>query len=217
MQITDTIRETRQLIVEYGAELYQRRLTDVTGGNISARIGDIVLMTPTLAGRKFHWKLRPEQILILDPNGNKLEGDGEISSEGKTHLTLLQRYYPDGTAVIHTHARNMLVFCAAEKPMPPVLNAAMKFGEIQQVADAPSGTQQLADNIADAMRDQIDRVRKQAAAVMAPRHGLFVLAKDLPSAFDATERLDCNAYCILMGRSLFDASVAKVIGYVDQE
>ena len=37
---------------------------------------------------------------------------------------------------------------------------------------------------------------------MAPRHGLFVLAKNLYDAFDVTERIDTNAYCLLMGKTL---------------
>ena len=37
---------------------------------------------------------------------------------------------------------------------------------------------------------------------MAPWHGLFVVGKDLDAAFDLTERIDTNAYCILMSRLL---------------
>jgi len=44
----------------------------------------------------------------------------------------------------------------------------------------------------------------QAAAVMAPWHGLFAAGKDLYSVLDAVERIEVNARCILMGRILLD-------------
>ena len=47
-----------------------------------------------------------------------------------------------------------------------------------------------------------EAIRKYAAAVIAPWHGLFVAGKDLDAAFDLTERIDTNAYCLLMSRLL---------------
>jgi L-fuculose-phosphate aldolase len=182
--------------------MYERFLTDAAGGNISARIGDRIVMSPRYAGSKWHWQLRPEQYLILDLDGHKLEGDGDVSREYRVHKTLLNEFYPDGAAVVHGHARNVLVFCAAQKPIPPVLYQTDKFGVIGHVPDAPAHSQDLADNIAAAIRPQADRVRKGAAAVMAPRHGLFVLGKDLESAYDSADRIENNAYCVLMSKLL---------------
>ncbi len=201
--MTDRHQAMRKLIVKFGAELYDRQLTDVAGGNISVRVDDRVLMTPTRAGNLHHWRLRPEQILTLDLEGRKLDGNGEISREAKVHLKLLNEFYPDGSAVVHGHARNVMVFCAAEASIPPVLHSTIRFGEIRQCLDAPSGTDALADNIAKVIRGQEERIRRQAALVMAPRHGLFALGKDLYAAFDAVQRVDTNAYCILMGQGLF--------------
>jgi ribulose-5-phosphate 4-epimerase/fuculose-1-phosphate aldolase len=79
-----------------------------------------------------------------------------------------------------------------------VLYATEKFGLIEHVADAPAHTAELAENIARAMQGQRERLRKQAAAVLAPKHGLFVLGRDLEAAFDAAERIEGNAYCVLM-------------------
>jgi L-fuculose-phosphate aldolase len=215
--MTDKFKDVRQLIVRFGAELYDRQLTDAAGGNISVRVDDRLLMTPTRAGSLYHWHLRPEQILMLDLKGRKLDGDGEISREAKVHLKLLNEFYPDGTAVVHGHARNVMVFCAAEASIPPVLYSSVRFGEIQQCVDAPSGTDALADNIAEVICGQEDRIRKQAALVMAPRHGLFALGKDLYAAFDAVQRADTNAYCLLMGRGLFKFRPLDHVSYEDTE
>ncbi|MGD0707022.1 MAG: class II aldolase/adducin family protein [Anaerolineaceae bacterium] len=198
----DQIQGFREMIASYGAEIYDRHLTDASGGNISVRVDDKIVMTPKKAGSVWHWKLRPQQVLILDLKGNKLEGEGEVSREVKVHLALLNEFYPEGTAVVHSHARNVLVFCAAEKPIPPVLYATSPFGVIEQCKDASSGTDDLARFVADKIREIGGVKTVKAAACMAPRHGLFVLAQNLYDAFDVTERIDTNAYCLLMGKTL---------------
>jgi len=198
----DRVDYTKQLITKIGNLMFQRSLTDLAGGNISVRIDDKIYMTPTLAGMMSFWELRTEQILTLDLKGNVLEGEGKLSREAKVHLVLLNEFYPDATAVIHAHSRNVLVFCAAEKPMPPVIVSVNKFGYIQQCVDAASGTDELANNVADAVRIQTNWKNNKSAPVMAPRHGLFVLSKDLNNALDSVERIDSNAYCIINGATL---------------
>jgi L-fuculose-phosphate aldolase len=194
--------EIRRMIVQYGEELYDRKLTDAAGGNISVRIDDIVLMTPRYAGNHHHWKLKLEQILTLDLEGNKLDGEGQISRETKVHIKLLNEFYPEGTAVVHAHARNVLVFCAAVKSIPPTLHATEKFGEIPQIPDEKAHSQELADAVAFGIRPQIEKLSRGGVAVMAPKHGLFVLAKDLNIGFDTVERIDTNAYCLLQRGNL---------------
>ncbi len=197
------IFEMRKKIAEVGSLMYARFLTDSAGGNISVRMGDVILMTPRYSGSVFRWQLRPENILVLDLEANKLDGEGRVSREVRVHRDLLTRFYPDGTAVVHGHARNALVFCAAERPIPSMLYATDKFGqEIGLVPDAPAHTQELADHICAAIEPQLDRVRKQAAVVLAPRHGVFVFAKDLDSGYDALERVEVSAYCALMSQLL---------------
>ncbi|MDA1372780.1 MAG: class II aldolase/adducin family protein [Proteobacteria bacterium] len=200
--MADKAQEAKKLLVHLGKLMFDRHLTDSAGGNISIRIEDKVLMTPTYAGGHYHWDLNTDQILTLDLEGNRLGGKGEVSREAKVHLALLGEFYPEGNAVVHSHARNVLVFCAADKPMPPVLYATRKYGIIPQCVDAASGTDNLASNIADSVRHQSNWVKNRAAPVMAPRHGLFVLGTSLLDAFDATERIDTNAYCILAGSHL---------------
>lgn len=194
------IMETRARIAELGALMFDRQLLDAGGGNLSARVGDVVCLSPRYSGQLHRWRLKPEQVLVVDLKGNKLDGNGDISREAKAHLTLHNTFADAGAAVMHTHSRNVLVFCAMARPMPPVLEQTLKFGEIPVVDYAPAHSQQLADNIANALRGQEDRIRKQAAAAIAPWHGLFVMAKDLDFAFDAVERIDNNAYILLMSQ-----------------
>jgi len=198
------LHEARELVAQVGKIMLQRNLTDLAGGNISMRVDDKIAMSPSYAGTRKFWRLKPEEVLVLDLEGNLLEGDGKISREAPVHLKLLNSFYPQGTAVIHSHARNVMVFCAARQVIPPVLEYAYKFGEIRLAEYARGGVQnrQLAENVYKALCGQEDRMAKQAAAVLVPWHGLFAAGKDLYSVLDAIERIDVNASCILMGRIL---------------
>jgi len=194
------INEMRARIAEIGALMYDRRLTDAAGGNISARVDDVICLSPRYSGQRHRWQLKPEDVLVVDMQGNKLDGAGDISRESKAHFTLYREFGEAGSAVIHAHARNVLVFCAMGRPIPMVLEQTLKFGEVPVVEYAPAHSQQLADNIVGALRGHEDRIRKQAAAAIAPWHGLFVMGKDLDMAYDAVERIDGNAYIVLMSQ-----------------
>jgi ribose 5-phosphate isomerase B len=198
----EVISETRRKIAETGKLVFGRHLTDAAGGNISVRVGDKVCITPRYSGSKRHWQLEPNQVLISDLDGNKFEGDGDISREAKVHYRLYKEF-PDGTAVLHSHPRHVMVFVASGQPIEPIFEATLKFGTIPVVNKfAPAHSEKLADFIAEAMQGKDEAIRKYAVAVMAPWHGLFVIGKDLDAAFDLTERIDTNAYAILMSRLL---------------
>lgn len=210
----DLISQTRNKIAETGKLVFERHLTDAAGGNISVRVGDSVCITPRYSGSKRHWQLRPNQVLVSDLSGNKLEGDGEVSRESKVHFRLYQEFL-DATAVLHSHPHNVMPFVAAGQPIEPVLEATLKFGTIPVTNYAPAHSEHLADEIVSLMRGKEEQIRKYATAVIAPWHGLFVVAKDIDAAFDLTERIDTNAYCILMSRLLSqgeptDAKTTKI-------
>jgi len=203
--MTDIISETRQRVAETGRLLFERNLTDAAGGNISARAGDVLCMSPRYSGSRYHWHLQPEDVLLVDLDGNKLAGEGEISREAHSHFRLMHDF-PDGGAVIHAHPRNVMVFAMARQPIHPVLEGTLKFGEVKVSSYAPAHSSKLADYLAEAFAGQEAAILKQAAAVIGPWHGLFVIGKDLDAAFDAVERIDTNAYAILMNRLLSGVS-----------
>ena len=199
---SDLITQTRRKIADTGRRVFERHLTDAAGGTISVRVGDSVCITPRYSGSRRHWQLQPHQVLFSDLAGNKLDGDGDISRESKVHYKLYQEF-PDAQAILHSHPRHVMVFVASGQPIEPVLEATLKFGTIPVVDKfAPAHSEKLADFIAEAMQGRDEAIRKYATAVMAPWHGLFVVGKDLDAAFDLTERIDTNAYCILMSRLL---------------
>jgi len=201
--MTEPVEMMRKRIAELGRLMFDRFLTDTAGGNISARVGDLVCITARHCGSKYQWRVRPEQVLISDLEGNKIDGDGELSREAKVHLRLLNDF-PDGKAIVHCHPRHVMVFAMLARPIPPVLEGTLKLGTIPVAQYAPAHGGKLAEHVAAALHGEEEKIRKFAAAVIAPYHGLFVLSKDLETAFDAAERIEVNAHCILEWSSAFN-------------
>ncbi len=199
--MSENLLAVRTHIAELGRLLYQRGLTDTAGGNISARAGNCVCMTPKYAGGKSHWDLRPVQVLVLTPGGEKLEGEGEVSREALVHLRLYELFVSAG-AVVHSHAPNTLVFGAIGRPIPPVLEYVQRLGPVGLARYAPTHTAALAANVAEALEGYGRQADPYAAATIVPGHGLFVVARDLDTAFDISERIEITARTVLLGAML---------------
>jgi L-fuculose-phosphate aldolase len=196
----EAIAATRARIVRIGKLLFKRHLTDAGGGNISVRVGDVLCLTPRYSGSQRQWQLEPEDVLVVDMDRNILDGKGQLSRETNVHFRLHSEFGEFGTAVIHAHARNLLVFASLNQPLPPILEGTRKFGVTPVIDYAPAHSIKLAENVANSIRGREARIKNHAAAVIAPWHGVFLMGRDLDAAFDAVERLDTNAYCLLMGR-----------------
>ncbi len=207
--MSQAVQDMRAKIAKFGAMLYDRRLTDAAGGNISAFVDGVVCLSPRFSGSKRQWQLKPEDVLVLDLDMNILEGTGQISRESKAHFGLYKEFGHIGTGVVHAHARNLLVFAATSTPMPPVLEATRKFGVTPVIEYAPAHSGKLAERIIASVRGREERIKVQAVGTIAPWHGLFVIGKDLDAAFDAVERFDNNAYIIMMSRLLVGADQAE--------
>jgi len=184
-------------IICAGKRLFERRLLDMAGGNISVRSGDTIYITTRYSGSQRHWQNKPEDIISGSVHNDELLDNPRFSREGKAHLAIC-RNFPDVTGIVHAHPFHILPFCAAARPIEPVLEQTEKFGTIKVVKYAPAHGAELAQNIVDGLLGQDERIKKQAAAVLMPRHGIMVAGRDLMAAVDALERIDWNAYCILV-------------------
>ena len=92
---TEDFDELKEHVKDYSPErmaeicrlAYDRKLLDSAGGNLTVRAGERVYMSRSYAGAKQQWRLRPEEFLVLDREGNILAGEGEISREGAVHTS----------------------------------------------------------------------------------------------------------------------------------
>lgn len=188
-------------IVYVARLMFEQRLTDISGGNVSVADSGQIYITPRFAGSQQHWRVDPSEILSAPIDNDELFSHPRCSRESKVHLAVY-RNFPDVGAVIHAHPFHVLPFVVAERPISPVLESTQKFGVIDLVEAAPAHSQQLADNVVAGLRGKEANIRKQAAAVLLPQHGIVVAGKDLLATVDALERIDWQAWCILASRWL---------------
>jgi L-fuculose-phosphate aldolase len=166
-----------------------RRLADEglvlgTAGNLSARDGEQVAITPTGATLS---ELEPEQVTVVDLNGNVLDGQLEPSSELDLHLGVYRRYQP--AAVVHTHAPMATALSCVLEELPCVHYQMLLLGGTVRVARyATFGTPELAESVIDALEDR-------TAALMA-NHGAIASGADLDAAVEASLLLEwaCTVY-----------------------
>lgn len=179
----------RKQLVSYAKLMFDRKLTNTAGGNISIRVGENeFLMTPTLMSQRFHCELKPNQILLLDQNENVIEGDGKVTREVNMHMACYQEN-PDIKCVLHAHAPKSLFFAVNLDEMPNLTEASQKLGRIIRLAYAPSTTPELAETV----RKQIKEDMSIPKAYLLSHHGVLITNSNLEKAFDMLERLEWNA------------------------
>jgi L-fuculose-phosphate aldolase len=195
------MKNIQEQICEAGRILFEKRLTDMAGGNLSARVGDLVYMSPRYAGSRFHWNLYPQDLVSGLWEDDEIARQANFSREGWSHL-YIYRHFPDVQAVIHAHPFHVMPFAAQCLPMEPVLEATQKFGVIRLTKAAPAHTRDLAEHVLEAMQGQEAKMLKQAAVVLIPHHGIICAGKEFHLTLDAVERVNTNAYCLLAGKTL---------------
>ena len=96
------LEELKKQVYEANMELPRRGLITYTWGNVSGidRESGYFVIKPS--GVDYD-KLKPEDMVVMDLEGNKIEGDYKPSSDTPTHLELYKKY-PDIGGVVHTHS-----------------------------------------------------------------------------------------------------------------
>ncbi len=173
----------RTEIVEYGKRLVTSKLTKGTGGNLSIFNRDINLMAITPSGIDY-FMIKPEDVVVLDLDGNIVDGDKTPSSEVEMHRIFYSNR-EDIDAIIHTHTMYATTLACLNWPLPPVHYMVALAGlNVRCAKYATYGTKELAKNAYEAMKDRY--------AVLLANHGLLAGAKDLANAFNITEEIE---YC----------------------
>jgi ribulose-5-phosphate 4-epimerase/fuculose-1-phosphate aldolase len=189
-------KEMRSHMVALGAALYNRGLTPGRTGNLSVRVGDKIMITPTNAclGR-----LDPERLAITSLDGEHIEGD-KPSKELVLHQALY-RNHPMCAAVAHLHSTSAVaVSCLPDldvrDALPPLTPYfVMRVGRLPVVDYAAPGSAELKDAFAQAS--------EHSRAVLLRHHGSLVTASTLDGAVDAVEEIEETArlHLLLEGRS----------------
>ena len=185
--------DVRLEICRVGRSLFERGYVHATAGNISVRLADGYLITPTDACLGF---LRPEHLSRIGADGAQQSGD----PASKT-LALHRRIYAsdeDAHCVIHTHSTHLVALTlagawSADDVLPPITPYyVMKVGHVPLIEYQCPGDPTAAERVAQA----IERFRGRGTAIRAvllERLGPTVWHRDPSSAMATLEELEETA------------------------
>ena len=186
-----TEQELRHQIVEQARSLFMRGYSSGSAGNISVRLDNGFLITPTNSS---FGRLEPERLSRLDREGRHRDGD-KPSKEWVVHRAMYLARNLAG-AVIHLHAPNcMAVACLVgldpESVLPPLTPYfVMRIGRLPLVPYFRPVDPGLADAVG---RRAID-----THAMLLAHHGMIVCERDLAAAVNVAEELEETARLFLM-------------------
>ncbi len=177
-------------LVQLLLELPKNHLVVWTGGNVSARDPQSGLVVIKPSGVRYE-HLTGEKMVVLDLEGNILEGDLKPSSDTASHL-YIYRNRPDVGGIVHTHSRYATAFAAVGRPIPVYLTAqADEFGgEIPCAGFALIGSEEIG-------RQVIEQIGK-SSAVLLKNHGVFAIGKNAESAVKAAVMVEDIAATVWM-------------------
>ncbi len=193
--------ELKRTVLEIAALVWERRLSDAAGGNISVREGDTVCITPKLMGYRLRWHITEQDLALTTLSGEVREGPAEITREGLLHLGIY-RAFDEAHAVIHAHPYWTNVFVAKARPIVPTLETTQKFGTIECIEETRGYSKELAEKVIAHFATKRELLRQSALMVILPRHGIVAAGRDMNACFDIVDRIESECRCQILGKLL---------------
>ena len=181
--------EKRKEVIKYSIKLNTTNLSPLRSGNISVRSEEDgiqgFLITPS--GKKYD-SLKEDDIVFVSNDGNH-DTNLKPSSEWRFHKDIYLKK-PDAKAIVHAHSPHATAVSAHGKDIPAFhYMIALAGGDSIKCAKyATFGTQELSDNIINALEDR--------KACFMSNHGQVAFGENLESAFELAEELEniCHQY-----------------------
>jgi ribulose-5-phosphate 4-epimerase/fuculose-1-phosphate aldolase len=184
-------QKLREALVERGRSLFDRGYAHGSSGNLSVRVDDGILVTPTGSSLG---RLDPARIAKVDANGVHVTGDPP-SKEAFLHLAMYAER-PRANAIVHLHctcavAVSCLTHADPRNVLPPLTAYhVMRVGTLPLVPYFRPGDRALAE--------AVRRVAAKHRAVLLANHGPVVSGKSLDDAVDSAEELEQTAKLALL-------------------
>ena len=187
-------RAIKEEIVAVGRKLWLRNYVDGNGGNISCRLSDeYILCTPTLVSKG---DLTPDDICLVDMNGNQVAGKRRSTSELKLHIEIFKAQ-PKARACVHAHPPYATAYSIVGKvpPLCVIPEAEIFIGMVALASYETPGTREVAEKIIPLVADH--------NTILLANHGIITWADSVTHAEWFVEVVD--NYC----RTL---TIAKQLG-----
>ncbi|WP_329069590.1 class II aldolase/adducin family protein [Streptomyces sp. NBC_01429] len=174
----DTTEEAWRELVSTARRTAAEGLVVGTSGNVSVRVGDLVLVTPSAVP---YDRLTPEDTVAVDLEGRQVLGELVPTSELPLHLAVYRE--TDALAVVHTHAVHATAVSTLLPELPLIHYMAAAFGGPVRVAPyALYGSAELAAHMLEALRGR--------TGCLLGNHGTVTYGASLDQAYDRTAQLE---------------------------
>jgi L-fuculose-phosphate aldolase len=187
------VQQLKEAICEIGDRIYKRGYAAANDGNITVRLNESeVLCTPTMCCKGF---LRPDDICLVDMEGNQLAGRKKRSSEALLHLEIMKSR-PDVQSVVHCHPPHATAFAVAREPIPQAVLPEVEFflGEVPIAPYETPGSKGFAETILPFV--------KQSNAIILANHGTVSYGDSVERAYWLTEILDSYCRVLILARQI---------------
>jgi len=188
---------TREAFCRFCRFLYDRHFVSASGGNLSARAGGEILVTPS--GASFR-DMTPEMVVALDEEGTVLGGSNP-TKDLEVHLGIL-RLRPEIRVVCHVHGPSLIALSTLLDPgsdvLPPLTPGFVYFVHpLPMIPFAVPGTKSLTDAALAHFREP------RRSALLLQNHGLITVGRDFQEAVNVAEEVDeaARIYLITGGRA----------------
>lgn len=185
--------DLRRHIVDIGRLMYQKGWVAANDGNISARLdSERILATPTGVSKG---RMREEDLIVCDMEGNRLEGTRERTSEILMHLTIYGMR-ADVMAVVHAHPPVATGFAVAGRALDQALlpEVIVNLGCVPLASYGLPGTCELSETLRPFIPDY--------DALLMANHGAVAYGADLERAFFNMETVEHVARITLIAELL---------------
>ena len=191
------IHRMKQEICEIGDRIYKKGFAAANDGNITYRVSENeVLCTPTMHSKGF---LKPDDICLIDMQGNQIAGSKKRSSEALLHLEIMKAR-PEVKSVVHCHPPHATAFAVAREPIPQCILPEVEvfLGDVPITRYETPGGKEFAETILPFVHD--------TNVIVLANHGTVSYGENVERAYWWTEILD--AYCRIL-------ILAKQVGNVE--
>jgi L-fuculose-phosphate aldolase len=187
------VEDAAAAVLATAKELLAKGLVEGTAGNVSARMADgNICITPSSVDYR---AMVLEDLVVIDPAGEVVEGARPPSSEKLLHLACYAAFEEVGS-VIHSHPVHATMFAVARRPIPACIDEFTVYvgGEVAVTRYAPSGT-------TDVGQAAVECLAQRGAALLA-NHGMVAVGKSPSDALHVTAMVERAAQIVVGAEAL---------------
>ncbi len=188
-------QEERTVVWEAYREILRKGLVAGASGNVSLRLADgsrsdLLAITPSKRNLP---SLTAEDIVVIDFEGNPIEGEHIPSIESMMHIQIYKER-PEINAVVHTHSIYASSLAVAGIPLPPILDELIPYtgGEVRVAEYGFPSTDDLAAHAVAALKDR--------RAALLRNHGVVCAAQSVDAALALSELVERAAHIYVLAK-----------------